>query len=595
MKVLIYFLFFLINNSVNIFTANKHSEFKLMKVYFFTLTSVVIILFSSFFNLKQVPGLPKNKSQAIIYYEYSDPSMANIKGSYILYCNSQKAHFIETPGDNPEQYFFDYSQQAVMRFQTINGTSYETLSSFDELPRAEEFSDTLSILGHVCQKEQYFQLADTLTAWVWKQNYLNGSPSASIVSNEGLILQIDRNNQTEWKAVKIQYQTIRKKTFAWPITIGPFVNASRYESVQLNHKNLTIPIFQHEEILSGLATNYPSFNHFTSTYHYASGTILLRKVKLPVLKGNYSLFAELTEYSNGDPSARQGSIFIIPVNQKKNILDGLAKGISFIPTYKSHNGINYQGILHTSTFSPLIEIMRFSTPYGIRAFNRKVKINSISWADSVTWRQDISELEGALVHEVWIGAYIDENDSKGHILNLNLHYYPDGPNLKKAQKIWILPLFNTMNVLSKIGQEPGTIFMNDSLHMKFTIPDGLKSLELRYISSAEGPWPNGEAFKHRLNQIFLDDDELYKITPWRNDCGNYRLLSPASPLLSNGLYQSDFSRSGWCPGSLTEPVLIPIDDFDEGEHELKVSIPMDSTSNGKEGYWNVSGVLIGHY
>jgi hypothetical protein len=97
----------------------------------------------------------------------------------------------------------------------------------------------------------------------------------------------------------------------------------------------------------------------------------------------------------------------------------------------------------------------------------------------------------------------------------------------------------------------------------------------------------------RINKIYIDGKEIFRIIPWREDCGTYRLNNPASGNFGNGLSSSDLSRSNWCPGTITTPYYIPLEDLKPGKH--KVEIDIDQGPDEGQGFnsWNISGSLIG--
>jgi hypothetical protein len=137
------------------------------------------------------------------------------------------------------------------------------------------------------------------------------------------------------------------------------------------------------------------------------------------------------------------------------------------------------------------------------------------------------------------------------------------------------------------------MFSNDSLTVKFTIPQGVTNLKLRYISTGHGGWDGGDEFTPKKNEIFIDEKKVFEATPWRTDCGTYRLSNPASGNFWNGTSSSDYSRSGWCPGTATNPIEISLENLTPGVHELKLAIPQGKSEGGSFSSWNVSGVLIG--
>jgi hypothetical protein len=160
--------------------------------------------------------------------------------------------------------------------------------------------------------------------------------------------------------------------------------------------------------------------------------------------------------------------------------------------------------------------------------------------------------------------------------------------------IGVLPLFNTCNVLEMAGQNYGKLFATDSLTVTFKIDtDDCSSALLRYISTGHGGWGEGDEFVPKQNTILIDGKPAFSYTPWREDCGCYRDLNPVSGNFWNGLSSSDFSRSGWCPGTATQPVYFDLSPWIDGkEHTLTVAIPQGQPVEGMFSHWAVSGVLI---
>ena len=213
--------------------------------------------------------------------------------------------------------------------------------------------------------------------------------------------------------------------------------------------------------------------------------------------------------------------------------------------------------------------------------------------DEAMERLAITDLAPRLQGEVWIGVYIGNYDKGGHTASLSFKYYPGyGDGSTTENKKWVMPVFNSTNLMEMAGQEYATLFGQDSLTVTVNIPEGVKNLKLRYITTGHGGWGGGDEFNPKLNEIFADGKRVYHFFPWREDCATYRLLNPASGNFGNGLSSSDLSRSNWCPGTLTLPVDIPLE-LTPGKHTLQVAIPLGKPEGGSFSFWNVSGVLIG--
>jgi hypothetical protein len=288
---------------------------------------------------------------------------------------------------------------------------------------------------------------------------------------------------------------------------------------------------------------------------------------------------------------------MIPQDKEQSFLEGLRNGTGDLPVFQARNGKSYQGVVATDRYSPLVEIMRFFTSFGIGQFNDKVTVYGQQWEDSTLYKQDVTELLPVLQGERWIGVFIGNYDKGGHRASLKLKYYPGSMEVsdKAAKKYWTMPLFNTLNVMEMSGQEYGTMFENDSLKVDFEVPSGVKNVQMRYITTGHGGWGGGDEFNQKINTVLLDGNVLFQVTPWRSDCATFRKYNPASGNFWNGVTSSDYSRSGWCPGAATNPVFFPITDIKPGKHKIVVAIPLGKNEGGSFSAWNVSGMLIGEY
>jgi hypothetical protein len=283
---------------------------------------------------------------------------------------------------------------------------------------------------------------------------------------------------------------------------------------------------------------------------------------------------------------------MIPMDKKTSFLDGLQKGVKTLPVFENGNGKSYQGIVATEDYNPIIELMRFFTPFGIKQYNT-IQLKDKTWEDQVNYRQDITELTNAMSNkEIYIGTFIGNYDKGGHKVSVNLTIHPEENGTAKSTTL--LPLFTTTNVMEMAGQEYGTLFNSEKgLTVTFTLDQDLKKARLRYITTGHGGWENGDEFVPKKNTLLLDGKEVFHITPWREDCGSYRLYNPASGNFLNGLSSSDYSRSNWCPGMVTYPMYIDLGELKAGKHTIQVKIPQGKPEGSSFSSWNISGVLIG--
>lgn len=522
----------------------------------------------------------------------------------MLKCNANaSASWSETAGNllpvvAKESSYIDFVSQKTWQVANFaDGRSINTTSPFSEYPQLTVTSEKETILGYACTKATTSLRSNSIEIWFTTEAGAKGTPSMAYGIAEGLVLKIVRNGNFELRATEIKALKESNQQPIIPESVGETVELPLYRHLITEQLITTVDIFTDEQISFGNEINNPQEGLENVTYRYSSGTVILKKVKLPAVPDDTQLFAELYQYSNGDAYDRTGTIFMVPVGKEKSFLDGLRNGVDKLPVFNARNGKSYQGVTTMPYFDPLVEIIRFFTPFGINQFNDKVNVYGLKWQDSTYYKQEVSDLLPLLQGECWIGAFIGNYDKGGHKVSLRFKYYPGSRDVsdKPAKKYWVQPVFNTLNVMEMTGQEYGTMFGTDSLKATISVPKGVNNLIFRYISTGHGGWGNGDEFNQKLNTVLLDEKILFEYTPWRCDCATWRNLNPASGNFWNGTTSSDYSRSGWCPGTATQPVYYPVRPLNEGEHQIKVSIPLGQNEGGSFSSWNVSGLLIGEF
>jgi len=482
-----------------------------------------------------------------------------------------------------------FSQVAVLKNKvTIAMKDSTSLAkqTFEYLP------DTKKILGYECKKAKTIVNSNTIEFWYTDVLKVKGAPSV-LGQNVGLVLEMVRNGNFVIAATKVE----KAKTIPVVNTTQKPVDALTYKDLLWKSRFTTIPLFKDqiinfsEESTQGKAERSGATSN-DSILRFASGTIAVKKVKFPKINVGSQVFIDLTEQSNGDAYDRTGALFLIPTDKASSFLDGLKNGVKALPVYTNGNGKEYQGVIATAAYDPLIELMRFYTPFGVKQYNT-LQLKDKTWADNVLYRQDISELRALLSEkEVYIGVNIGNYDKGGHKVSCNITLHDEEES--KAVALKVLPLFCTNNIMEMAGQEYGTMFNNDKgLEMSFQLEQPVKHAQLRFITTGHGGWENGDEFVPKKNTLFLDGKETFSFTPWRQDCGSYRLSNPASGNFPNGLSSSDYSRANWCPGTVTNPVLIDLGDLAAGTHTLQLKIPQGAPEGNSFSAWNVSGILLG--
>ncbi|SER37925.1 GLPGLI family protein [Pedobacter rhizosphaerae] len=559
-----------------------------MKPYY-----ILLLLISFPFFLRAQSPLNSKNTYKIIYSRLANGKPLDDQQAVVVIACAQQ-NLISTTSVLANKAKYPFEQTIVVKpsnnlFQIADLSPGNQISTEDPTAIGKQnfeiSQETKVILGYTCKKAITVVNSNKIELWFTTDAGLKAAPTA-LGQNLGLVLEQVRNGNTMLKASKIE--SIKNQKL---INVAAQSNASTdaltYKDLLWKSRFTTLSIFKNETI------NFvakPESND--SIFRYAGGTVIARKVKFPDYSTPPTAFVDLTEQSNGDAYDRTGSVFIIPTDKKISLLDALKGSVKELPVYDNGNGTQYQGVVATADYNPVIELMRFFTPFGVGKYN-DLKLKDKNWADQVYYRQDISDLYPVLNgKEMWVAVFVGNYDKGGHKVSLNITMHKDGRATDKKETI--LPIFNSTNVMEMAGQEYGTMFSSDKgLEVTFSLSKDLKNAKLRYITTGHGGWGGGDEFVPKENTIWLDGKIVTAFTPWRQDCGSYRLSNPASGNFESGLSSSDLSRSNWCPGTVTNPNLINLGDLEAGSHTVKVTIPLGKREGSSFSAWNVSGILIG--
>nr|WP_276903827.1 PNGase F N-terminal domain-containing protein [Pedobacter kyonggii] len=554
-----------------------------------------ILIFSIFisFNLQAQGVLKKNAVYKIVYFRSADGKPKEDRNPTVVVASASQ-NLISNAAILCRKAKYPYEQSIVTKpaqilFQVADLGIDKQIATADSLAIGKqtfEFSnESKVILGYTCKKATTVVNSNRIDLWYTTDAGIKAAPT-SLGQNLGLVLEQVRNGNSFVRATKIEEVKNSKPIDLQKIS-AKLTDGLTYKDLLWKSRFTTLSVFNNETINF---IDKPQSND--SVFRFAGGTVIARKVKFPELQSNPNVFVDLTEQSNGDAYDRTGSVFIIPTDKQISLMDALKNSVKDLPVYDNGNGKKYHGVVATANYNPVIELMRFFTPFGVGKYNT-LKLKDKNWAEKVYYRQDVSELF-PLVNgkEVWVAVFVGNYDKGGHKVSLNITLHNSGKS-KEAKEV-ILPLFNSTNVMEMAGQEYATMFSSDKgLEVSFTLAKDLKDAKLRYITTGHGGWGNGDEFVPRKNTIWLDEKETFAFIPWRQDCGSYRLSNPASGNFESGLSSSDLSRSNWCPGTVTNPEWISLGDLKAGPHTIKVTIPMGKPEGSSSSAWNVSGVLLG--
>lgn len=557
---------------------------------------ITITLLSLFTFAQSQTNAKPSKGLIITYTRSSNGKLIENQDAILVFTNESET-LITSENMLRRKASFPYEQSLINRsenkiLQVTQLKRKESVTTVDSVSLAKQtfefLKETKTILGYKCQKAKTIINSNTIELWYTNELQVKGAPT-TLGQNIGLVLEIVRNGNFVISATKIETikSFIVSDILQSSATNSAILDGLTYKDLVWKSRFTTLKIFENEII------NFSDTSKSNdSILRFANGTIILKKVTFPIVSKSDLLFLDLIEQSNGDAYDRTGSVFLIPQDKKQSFFDGLEKGSQTLPIYENGNGKKYQGIVATSEYAPLIELMRFFTPFGIKQYNY-IQLKDKLWHEKVPYRMDITDFKTALSGKtVYVGTFIGNYDKGGHKISMNITVHPSESKL--SQPNYCLPLFNTTNVMEMAGQEYATLFNHEKgLEVTFTLDKEYKNAKLRYITTGHGGWENGDEFVPKKNTLRLNGKEVFSFVPWRQDCGAYRLFNPASGNFNDGLSSSDLSRSNWCPGTATQPIDIVLGNLQPGTYTLQVTIPQGAPEGGSFSAWNVSGVLFG--
>ncbi len=219
-----------------------------------------------------------------------------------------------------------------------------------------------------------------------------------------------------------------------------------------------------------------------------------------------------------------------------------------------------------------VEIMRFITAFGA----------------SATYRADLTALAPLLHGEQTLRIFISTYMNPAWSANFTLEY---AETAGQRRPIFAEGVFLEEQVTSD----------SNILRAKVNIPEGLDRPRLRILSTGHATdGRGGDEFISRTHILRINGEEIARWRPWAERGGSLRDRNPASGRrLIDGreLWSSDLDRSGWHPGAIVWPLIIPLPELAPGENEMEIEIedirPRDSDDpQGEHGYWRVSATVV---
>lgn len=335
------------------------------------------------------------------------------------------------------------------------------------------------------------------------------------------------------------------------------------------------------------------------------GRLVVKTFAIPKYDLPPEVQLNVTLRSKGDPWDKSGAVLLLPANDHLNLLD-LELGRLPEEEGKQNPGTVSDSLPQGAYEAPL-ELMRFITPFGVGHFSQMERLDEYrpvyipSWEDSVHWEADVSNLWTMMKDSITIGVYIDTWSAEGQELDMTLSFEPK-PAWSDPYVPWkVASLVNT----TKFGSKQNTFdrFSSEPLQIAWDFDEDAYDVKLHYLVTGHGGHSTGDEFTPCEHILSWNDSIFHRFTPWRDDCASFRRFNPSSGVWTERTYwkgdsideriaSSDYSRSGWCPGSQVEPVVISLGKLEAGAHELTIDIPTaQSYTDDEMNFWNIGAYL----
>ncbi len=217
-----------------------------------------------------------------------------------------------------------------------------------------------------------------------------------------------------------------------------------------------------------------------------------------------------------------------------------------------------------------VELMRFTTGFG----------------QGAGYSQDVTALAPLLAGRRELRLTLSTYRNPAWEVSVRLQYSRDGVGYRRPALAE--PLF----------YEQALTADHPLLSATIAIPAGLARPRVRLLSTGHSTdgGPENE-FITCTHVLRIDGRRIVSWRPWSEQGGAVRDVNPwAGRRTIDGreVWSSDLDRSGWQPGLVVEPLLVPVPELTPGRHQITLEvlgIRPEGTDHA-HGYWRISGVVL---
>ncbi|MHC4990890.1 MAG: peptide-N-glycosidase F-related protein [Planctomycetota bacterium] len=223
-----------------------------------------------------------------------------------------------------------------------------------------------------------------------------------------------------------------------------------------------------------------------------------------------------------------------------------------------------------------VELMRFVTGYGSPGI----------------FEQDVTEFAPVLAGRRTLRIFLSSFSAEpGWRVSLTLRYLTEGVGYRRP--FTVLPLFRNEHFTADPDETSAR------LRATVIVPPDIGLPRLRVTSTGHSSDGSGaNEFVSATHVLRVDGVEVARWRPWAEGGGLLRARNAwagRTVIQGREIWSSDLDRSGWLPGLVVEPLMIPLPELTPGRHRIELEIqgirPREGP-DGEHGFWSISAVVV---
>lgn len=258
--------------------------------------------------------------------------------------------------------YVDFSIDSVYTLLQYTDSIYSSCYHLDSTDFSNEGKE--NVLGYSCTKYKTSINSNTIEIWMTEKFGFDATPMPGLGKLNGVMVRCARNGSYLTDLTEIKKDKAIAKTLL-PAEMGKRISGRQMSQIRKDRLVMCFPIFNDDQINFAEYENFKEELPFDTAIHFSSGSVLVKRVKLPEIPEHYQLFADIRQCSNGDAYDRMASVFIIPTDKAKSLLDGLQNGIETLPVFMGKDGKNTKASRPKTTICHPLNWCVSSLPLGL--------------------------------------------------------------------------------------------------------------------------------------------------------------------------------------------------------------------------------------